>query len=196
MVIKEKSTFRTAWFATIAWSLWQRRNRIRERQTTWPLFEIGRRAKAMVEEFFDVHKPKLVVNPRPALVRWSPPTENLVNANFDVALFDHLGFAGLGVVVRGCQGNVLAALSQKVALPQSVEMAEALAAKRAVQLAMEMSFLRVMVEGDCKRVIQALQASGRSLTLYGHVLEDIRRVGSTLQICDGSLAKLIFHFRL
>ncbi|KAK7809482.1 hypothetical protein CFP56_004049 [Quercus suber] len=63
-------------------------------------------------------------------------------------------------------------------------MAEALAAKRAVQLATEMSFLRVMVEGDCKRVIQALQASGRSLMLYGHVLEDIRRVGSTLQICS------------
>ena len=26
MVSKEGSTFRTAWFATIAWSLWQRRN--------------------------------------------------------------------------------------------------------------------------------------------------------------------------
>ncbi|KAK7854433.1 hypothetical protein CFP56_032235 [Quercus suber] len=82
----------------------------------------------------------------------------MYKANFDAALFEHLGFAGLGVVVRDCCGNVLVALSQKVALPQFVEMAEALAAKRVLQLATEMSFLRVMVEGDCKRVVQALQA--------------------------------------
>ena len=112
----------------------------------------------MVEEYFDVHKPKPMVTPKPAHVRWSPPMENLYKANFDAALFEHLGFAGLGMVVRDCRRNVLAAFSQKVALLQSVEMAEALVAKRAVQLAIEMSFLRVMVEGDCKRVVQALQA--------------------------------------
>ena len=78
----------------------------------------------------------------------------------------------------------MAALSQKVALPQSVEMAEALAAKRVVQLAAQMSFLRLMVEGDCKRVVQALQAPGRSLTQYGHVIEDARSLGATLQNCS------------
>ena len=83
--------------------------------------------------------------------------------------------------MRDDRGTVLAALSQKIALTQSVEMAEALAAKRAVHLASEMSFLRVVVEGDCKRVVQALQAHGRSLTLYGHVIEDARRLGATLQ---------------
>ena len=99
-------------------------------------------------------------------------------------MFEHLGFAGLGVVIRDCRGNVLAALSQKIALPQYVEMAKALATKWAVQLATEMSFLRVMVKGDCKRVVQALQAHGRSLTLYGHVIVDARRIGATLQICS------------
>ena len=81
MVNKEGSTFRTAWFATIAWSLWQRQNRIRKHQTTWPLMEIGRRAKAMVEEYFDAQKPKPLVTSRPTKVRWSPPTENLYKAN-------------------------------------------------------------------------------------------------------------------
>ena len=108
----------------------------------------------MVEDYLDAQKPKPTVPHRPARTRWSPPAENLYKANFDSALFEHLGFAGLGVVVRDDRGNVLAALRQKIALPQSVEMAEALAAKRAVQLASEMSFLRVMVEGDCKRVFK------------------------------------------
>ena len=137
-----------------------------------------------MEEYFDTQKPKPLVTPRPTRVRWSPPTENLYKANFDAALFEHLGFAGLGVVVRDYRGNVLVALSQKIVLPQSMEMAKALVAKRAVQLATEMSFLRVMVEGDCKRVVQALQAPGRSLTLYGHVIKDVRRIGATLQICS------------
>ena len=53
MVNKEGSSFRMAWFATIAWSLWQRRNQIRESHTTWSLVEIGRRAKVMVEEYLD-----------------------------------------------------------------------------------------------------------------------------------------------
>ena len=138
----------------------------------------------MVEEYFDAQKPKPMVTPRPARVHWSPPTENLYKVNFNAALFEHLGFAGLGVLVRDGRGNVLAALSQKIALPQSVEMAEALAAKRAVQLATEMSFLRVVVEGDCKRVVQALQAQGRSFTLYRHVIEDVRRIGAMLQTCS------------
>ena len=125
-----------------------------------------------------------MVPPRPARARWSPPAENLYKANFDSALFEHLGFAGLGVVVRDDRGYVLVALSQKIALPQSVEMAKALAAKRAVQLASEMSFLRVMVDGDCKRVVQALQAQGRSFTLYRHVIEDVRRIGAMLQTCS------------
>ncbi|KAK7823248.1 hypothetical protein CFP56_035709, partial [Quercus suber] len=38
-VLDRGSVFKVAWFSTITWSLWQRRNRIRERQQTWPLHE-------------------------------------------------------------------------------------------------------------------------------------------------------------
>ena len=66
-------------------------------------------------------------------------------------------------------------------------MAEALAAKQVVLLATELSLFRVLVEGDCLiclRVIQALNAPGKCLTLYGHVIEDACRIGSTLQSCS------------
>ena len=57
------ATVTVALFSTIAWSLWQRRNKIRVRQPSWPLHEINRKAKALVVEFFDIHKqpPRLVV---------------------------------------------------------------------------------------------------------------------------------------
>ena len=45
------------------------------------------------------------------------------------------------MVCKGCEGHVLAALSQNVALVQSMEMAEALAGKRVVEFAREFEFL-------------------------------------------------------
>ena len=78
----------------------------------------------------------------------------------------------------------MAALSQKIALPQSVALAEAWAAHRAVTFAQEISFFRIQVEGDCLGVICALQSQGQCKTLYGHVVDDTRRLGYTLHSCQ------------
>ena len=75
---------------------------------------------------------------------------------------------------------MLAALSQKVEPVQSAEMAEALAARRAVVFARELSFFEVQIEGDRLRIIQALQASNRCYTLYGHIIDETKRLGSLL----------------
>ena len=82
-----------------------------------------------------------------------------------------LGWEGLGVVFQDST-NTIAALSQKIAKPQTV-MAEALAANRAKVLAKKLSIFKVVVKGDCLQVIQALNAPGRCHTMYGHVIEDI-----------------------
>ena len=55
------------------------------------------------------------------------------------------------MVCRDCKD--LAASSQNVALVQSVEMAEALAGKRAIEFARELSFFDVLIEGDFLHVI-------------------------------------------
>ena len=43
-----RSGFRCALFAMIAWCLWERRNRMRERQRTWQLHEVGDKVKELV----------------------------------------------------------------------------------------------------------------------------------------------------
>ena len=48
--------YHVALFSTIVWSLWQRRNRLRENQFVWPLHEIRARAKALVVEFLEATK--------------------------------------------------------------------------------------------------------------------------------------------
>ena len=93
----------------------------------WPFHEISCKAKELVVEFLDIHKQP----PSPMIcaphVKWSPPPVGMDKANFDAALFDNSDMARLGVVVRDCSGNIMGALSQKIALPQSMEHAEALA---------------------------------------------------------------------
>ena len=48
VLLNEGSSYRVALFATIAWGLWQRLNRLRENQHCWQLQEIGGHAKELV----------------------------------------------------------------------------------------------------------------------------------------------------
>ena len=173
-----------AWFSTIAWSLWERRNGIRENQPSWPFHGIGNRAKAMVLEFFDAHAQVPGSTPQFPQVRWSPPPMGFYKANFDAALFEESNFAGIGVVIRDCYGEVIGALSQKILLSQSVEQAEALAASRAVKFATELCLFEVIFEGDSLRVIAAINSSGACHPMFGHIVEEIRSLSSSLASCQ------------
>ena len=55
VLFSEGSGFRCALFATVAWCLWQQRNKLRVQQQTWQLHEIGDRVKALVQEFWDAN---------------------------------------------------------------------------------------------------------------------------------------------
>ena len=108
-------------------------------------------------EFLDVHKQAPRVGVRLPPVRWSLPPEHCYKANFDMAFFENSGCAAIGVVYRDHIGSVIVALSQKIAMAQSVELVEALAAKQSVVFAKELSLFIMVIEGDSFRVIQALK---------------------------------------
>ena len=50
-------------------------------------------------------------------------------------------------------------------------------------LAKELSLFDVIIEGDCLRVVQALENSGSCKTLFGQVVEETKRLGCTLRHC-------------
>ena len=109
--------------------------------------------------------------------------EQHYKGNFDTAFFDASGCAGIGVVFRDHTSQVIAALSQKIPLVQPVELAEALAARRAVGFALELSIFSVELEGDYSRVISTLNASKSCNTLFGHVTDVCRGVSASLRLC-------------
>lgn len=119
-------------------------------------------------------------------VRWTRPAEGIYKVNFDATLFEGSGCAGIGVAIRDSSRAIIAALSQKIPLPYSVELAEALVAHRAVVFAQEMSIFKVLIEGDCLRVISALKVPAGCHTLYGNIVEDTHRLASQFQICSFS----------
>ena len=62
----------------------------------------------------------------------------LYKTNFDEVVFRESGEAGIGVVVRDAKGEIIAALAEKITFPGTVEMLEALAARRAVKFTVEL----------------------------------------------------------
>ena len=62
-------------------------------------------------------------------------------------------------------------------------MAEASAARRAVVFAREMSLFNIIVEGDCLSVIQALKHNGLCPLLFGHIIDETKRLGIVLRCC-------------
>ena len=71
-----------------------------------------------------------------------------VKINFDGAIFQAKGEAGLGAIIRNDHGLVMAALTQVIPLPTSMEMVEVLAARRALSFAQELGFDHIILEGD------------------------------------------------
>lgn len=65
-----------------------------------------------------------------------------------------------------------------------VEMAEALATRKAVEFGRDLSLFYVILEGDCLQVKQALNALEGCNTLYGHIVNKTKRLGGVLRRCS------------
>ncbi|KAK9997016.1 hypothetical protein SO802_021702 [Lithocarpus litseifolius] len=124
----------------IAWLIWTRRNKMRTNEAALPNTKLAQSASALLAEF-QQGKQQQQPKKRPGPVRWQPPPVDTVKANFDGAVFRADQEAGIGVVLRNNEGHVLAALSERVMMPVSVEVLEMLAARRAALFAWNLAFV-------------------------------------------------------
>ena len=75
----------------------------------------------------------------------------------------------------------MAALTQIIPLPTSVEIVEVLAARRAVIFALELGFDQVILEGDSEIAIQAMNSDDYSAAPFGHIITDIKSLSSSFR---------------
>ena len=92
---------------------------------------------------------------------------------YDGAMFGESDKAGLGVVIRTCDGQVVAALSEQIMKPPTVEILELLAARRAVSFSADLIHSQCVCEGDSLSVVNALKDSGINHSRGGHLIKDI-----------------------
>nr|XP_023909157.1 uncharacterized protein LOC112020832 [Quercus suber] len=113
--------------------------------------------------------------------KWSPPPGESYKTNYDGAVFEDTEEAGIGVVVRNAKGEVLAALSEKIPYPGSVDLVEALAARRAVLFIVELGISQSVFEGDSEVVYKALEAGDVGYSSIGQYVKDIMSIVGSLQ---------------
>lgn len=75
----------------------------------------------------------------------------------------------MGVAVDDCNGNAVASLSEQAPLLFSPDIAEALAAARAITFAQELGIRPFILEGDSEAVIKTFQSAEDSLSVFGHI---------------------------
>jgi ribonuclease HI len=168
----------------ICWSIWYRRNRLRLQQSVDNDLQLVQRARDSMSEFQEAQDREQQLPQQPsssATVKWNPPAQGRYKVNYDGAIFSDSNAAGIGVIIRNHQGEVMGSLSQRFPFPHSVEAVEASAARSAIQFARDLGFTKIDLEGDSKTVVEALILREPCTTMYGHIIEDTKQIAQSLQ---------------
>ena len=83
-------------------------------------------------------------------------------------------------MIRGHNGNFLAACSRLLNEVTIPEVAEALAIRSAVTLSLDEGWDKIIIVSDCLSVIQRLGAGARDRSLIGVVIEDIKALATSI----------------
>lgn len=114
-----------------------------------------------------------VANPS-ADQRWKAPPVDFVKINWDAAVDSVNRRMGIGVIVRDHTREVIATISAPKNYITAPDIAEAVAALKAVTFCRERGLSKVVLEGDALQVVTALNSSTGNWSSYGHLIEEAR----------------------
>ena len=164
-------------FSMVAWAIWNRRNNLCLGKATTSLDELLSQTRDRLREFKLYNSSSVIPVGRPP-TRWQAPDQNTYKVNFDDALFSTANTAGMGVVIRNEDGQVVVSLSQKTTLPFTAIKVEAMAANRALELALETGFQQIILEGGSQILLLALENNSHTLSNFGHLITNIHYLAS------------------
>ena len=128
---------------------------------------------------FKDHEENRAINPLPNKVRpepkpkWIAPPPNTYKINYDGAISDEENKAGVGVVIRDCNGEVIASLNQQLDQAYQPVEVEAIAACRAVEFGNELGVGCAIVEGDSEVIVKALRNKNNGLISFAPLINDV-----------------------
>jgi ribonuclease HI len=165
----------------VFWHLWINRNSTRNGENMRSPHAISEQIKAYAE-MIELHLFKPATTTRreidTSMFRWSPPPEGTVLINVDAAIFSSFRRMGIGIVIRNHNGECLVACSELREEVTAPEMAEALAVRRAMSLADEEGFRKLLVVSDCLSVIHRINSVMPDRSPVGVVIQDIKALAN------------------
>jgi hypothetical protein len=107
---------------------------------------------------------------------WTKPPQGFVKINWDAAVDSNRKRIGFGVIVRNHEGDVLAMISETMGSSPDPVTAEALAARRAVEVSHMLGLRKIILEGDALQIVQALRLTDGGRCSYGLLIEDMQQL--------------------
>lgn len=167
-------------FWVLLWGVWLRRNAWVFERKVIKVEEVVSRAMKLVGEYQPQEEPKILterVEPiQPS--RWKPPGFGLYKINSDAAVFED-GKVGLGGVMRDDVGDVIAAVCEEVRGRMEVSEAEAMAARLALSIAIDVGLRDIILESDCLKLITQLKNGKEDQTSFGFITRDIQELAKS-----------------
>ena len=111
-------------FMVVAWFIWYRRNKNRFKEPCIPPNKIFEAAQTLLLEF-QAKPSRQSPSTTPASMKWKAPSLDFYKVNYDGAMFRELTEAGIGVVARNENREVMASLAERITILASVEVLEA-----------------------------------------------------------------------
>ena len=125
-------------FFTVAWAIGYNRNRVTHEDKCSSPSQVWQMAKSSIEDFNDAATIDLFT-PRPIhTCCWSPPPPGVFKINVDGASSDLEGNSSIGVIIRDCKGQTIAALRKPLQAHYSAELVEVLAMEQGTLLPQEL----------------------------------------------------------
>ena len=87
--------------------------------------------------------------------------------------------ASIGVIIRDCNGLLMASLSQPIPLPLIVLETETLAATRALEFAQELGLNSIILEGDYEILIKSLVEDSLSVASSGLLIQHVKVIAES-----------------
>jgi ribonuclease HI len=108
----------------------------------------------------------------------------MVMVNVDAAIFASSRRMGTGVVIRDHNGICVAACSERNDEVVTPEIAEAMAMRRAISLAKDEGYDKIIINSDCLSVVQRVIAESEDCSTCDPMIHDIRNISNTFTSCS------------
>ncbi|CAL1356961.1 unnamed protein product [Linum trigynum] len=178
-----------AQLCSLLWFFWKDRNNFLFNKKFLDEWQVFPRADEFIHCFLEVqgkNKPSPRTRLRSAC-KWKKPPIGVFKLNTDAGISNERK-VGLGCILRDWEGKEVFAASRRLNVNWSPDIAEGMAILYGIRLVKEKGIGPIVVESDCKRVIEKLKQEEICRTELGTICSDILKEAEELDIREWSFA--------